>query len=305
MNKKISLIVLCVLSIVAIAVGFSISKVKTSAAYAGMQLQTINNLSKYGVTIEGALSPGFKEKVAGSFSVPTHIADDLEKYSVVLSNRSPQHVLAMTVVWRFEGSTGKSIPHISTIEAIDGTLNNVSHNLIQAGTSRVFCLLANNGGLDTSYGQTTTIKDDEYTQSRRNQLNDLLARSTKWSIEIDSILLSNGLFVGRDTVGRVDTLKSKIQGARDLAAELLSKSNDVGALLAHAQAVTNVSREDLEKKYPDIRARLKSPAYFYEESRRQFALRVLAERNTSGQTAALDFVNNSLKNQVAIVRKID
>ena len=136
-------------------------------------------------------------------------------------------------------------------------------------------------------------------------MNDLLARSTKWSIEIDSILLSNGLFVGRDTVGRVDTLKSKIQGARDLAAELQSKSNDIGSFLAHAQAVTGVSREDLEKKYPDIRARLKSPAYFYEESRRQFALRVLAERNTSGQTAALDFVNNSLKNQVAVVRKID
>lgn len=270
-----------------------------------MQLQTINNLSKYGVTIEGALSPDFKENVTRSFSAPMHIASDLEKYSVVLSNRSPQHVLAMTVVWRFEGAAGKPIPHISTIEAVDGTLNNVSHNLIQAGTSRVFCLLANNGGLDTPYGQATTIKDDEYTQSRRNQLNDLLARSTKWSIEIDSILLSNGLFVGRDTVGRVDTLKSKIQGARDLAAELQSKSNDIGSFLAHAQAVTGVSREDLEKKYPDIRARLKSPAYFYEESRRQFALRVLAEHNTSGQTAALDFVNNSLKNQVAVVRKID
>jgi hypothetical protein len=281
------------------------SKAKSSAAYAGMQLQTINNLTKYGVTIEGPLSSGFKEKVAESFSAPTHVESDLEKYSVVLSNRSPQHVLAMTVVWRFEGAAGKSIPHITTIEAIDGTLNNVSHNLIQAGTSRAFCLLANNGGLDTPYGQATTIKDDEYTQSRRNQLNDLLARSTKWSIEIDSILLSNGLFVGRDTAGRFDTLKSKIQGARDLAAELQGKSNDAGSFLAHAQAVTGVSREDLEKKYLDIRARLKSPAYFYEESRRQFALRVLAERNSSGQAAALDFVNNSLKNQVAIVRKTD
>mgnify|MGYP000222805350 CR=1 FL=1 len=305
MNKKTILILSCMLISLAFAAGFSMAKSGNgSKAYAGMQLEVINNLQKYGVAIEDASKPQFNTNLVGFFSAPKSLTDALNKFSIVLRNDSPQQVMAMTVIWKFYPSAGQPITQSFTQIAMDDIFNNTSHNLIGSGGLRGISLLAQNGGFGTPTGQITEIKDDEWTQAQLARLNTLLSHSVRWSVEIDGALLSNGLYVGLDATSRFAFLQAKIQGARDMINELALKAGDPGALVGFAQEAAKVTMEDLEKKFPDVRTRMKNPEYAYAQSRRQIALRTLAERETNGgNTAAVDFIQAGTRNQIAIVRK--
>ncbi|MGH9802794.1 MAG: hypothetical protein ACRD82_20710, partial [Blastocatellia bacterium] len=278
---------------------------KSPKPYAGMQLEVINNLTYYGVTIEDASSEKFSSRLASFYSAPANLTNDLVKYSVIIRNQSPQRVMSLTIIWRFYPSEGAPIPQTFTFTALDNIFSNTaSVNLIEFGdASRGMSLLSRSMGLGGEFNQVTEIKDDQYTQTQINALNGLLAHSVRWTVEIDGVLLSNGLYVGPDNAGFFNCLQSEIKGTRDLIAELAQKTSDPATFFALASTEAGVTKEALESKYPNFRERMRSPGYAYEDARRQLALRVMGERERLGDKAAIDFINTATMNQIALVRK--
>ncbi|MFN0110759.1 MAG: hypothetical protein ACKVZH_18015 [Blastocatellia bacterium] len=306
MNKRVILAVSCLLVIAAFVAGSSIASLKKSLKpYAGMQLEVINNLNNYGVTLEDASSLQFSSKLASFYSAPANLMNDLVKYSVIIRNQSPQRIMSLTIIWRFYPSAGAPIPQTFTFTALDNIFSNTaSVNLIESSNaSRGMSLLSRDMGLGGEFNRITEIKDDQYTQTLINRLNELLAQSVRWTVEIDGLLLSNGLYVGPDNAGFFNVLQSEIKGTRDLVAELAQKTGDPVAFFAQASTEAKVTKEALESKYPNFRERMRSTGYAYEVARQQLALRVMSERERLGDKAAIDFISTATMNQIALVRK--
>jgi hypothetical protein len=267
-----------------------------------MELTIKNQLADYGVTIEKVSGRQAAGKLASQYAVPATLVGELEKFSITIRNDSSHHIMAITVLWNFHPSSGPPISNIYSYTAMDAIFNNVSYSLIPAGNQQVMCLLASNIGIGQLH--SVEMKDEVRAQQQLARLNGLLAQSVKWSVEIDSLLLSNGLFVGPDNAHKFDALQSGIQGGRDMIAELSQKTDRPGDFFDHAGSYAAVKADDLEARFPDIRVRMASPQFAYESSKRQIALRVLAQRQNSDQ-AALDFVTAAGRNQIALLRGKD
>src|SRR4030095_16896883 len=104
-------IVLSMLLMATVALGWRLTSTTTrKQRYEGMQLET-NDLSNVGVLVHGPDSVGFNDKLSSLLTIPGDLAGDAAKYSLIIENKTPQHINAISVIWRFYPSEGKPIEH--------------------------------------------------------------------------------------------------------------------------------------------------------------------------------------------------
>ncbi len=272
--------------------------------YEGMQIE-VNDLSDVGVVVHSPAGTGFSNMLSSLLTVPSDLAGDAAKYSVVIENKTPQHINAIAVIWRFYPSQGKPIERKYSFSFLGNSFfNNASDSLIKPGELYPLCLFAESAGFGRE--RLRELKSDQQTTNTLSVLNSLLARSTRWSLTIDSVLFSNGVWVGPNTDGFVERLTAQINGARDLLKELAQKldaGEPVGNLLAHARAYAGAPNEKPEQRMPD-RRQITNPNYLYDWAKKNTARQVLARHERfGGDQAMIEWVREHMRRQISLVKR--
>ena len=273
----------------------------------GMQLE-INDLPNFGVMVYGPDSGGFNNKLSSLVTIPADLAADVAKYSAIIENQTPQHIIAMEVIWRFYPSQGKVVTRTFGFSRMSNQFfDDASYSLIKAGELYPHCLFADCGGF--SPDRMTTLKNNQQTTLKLDNVKGLMAISTRWSITIDSVLFSNGVWAGPNTDGHVERQTAQINGARDMLKELAQKldaGEPVTNLLAHALAVSGRRPgERPDDKLPDgFREKMYDPNYLYGEARKQAALEALGRHeHFGGDKALIYWIRGHSAHQIAMVRR--
>src|SRR5215510_826506 len=290
------------------AVGVTMLGSSTRAKqYEGMKL-VANDLAQNGVEIHTSSNSAFTQELYTSFSVPSNILDEVNRYSIVVKNNTPQSIVSLTVVWRFYPSKGEAITRTVRMKHSDSpTFRDATVGLIKPqGHFPVSLLLSAGGHLSNDVESRKEIKNDKEFQSKLAGLNALLSRSVKWSVDIDGVLFSNGVFVGPDTAKNFDNLGAQVNGDRDLIAEAMQKINiktPTSEVFANIKVVAAIKDKDIMDQYPDPRKRMTSPEFHYDMAKSAMARRIIGVLNTSGEQAAIDFIKQNAQSQIQVVKK--
>src|SRR5262249_54772269 len=141
--------------------------------------------------------------------------------------------------------------------------DDASSSLIKSGELYPLCLFAESVGF--GHSRMKELKSTPTTLGTLDNIKSLMALSTRWSVTIDSVLFSNGVWAGPNTNGFVERLSAKINGARDMLKELAQKL-DAGEssanILAHARSVAGPSDEPPEKRLAPSRDAMLDPNYY-------------------------------------------
>src|SRR5215475_4473636 len=207
--------------------------------------------------------------------------------------------------WRFYPSEGKPIEHKYSYSFLNSSFfNDVSSSLIKSGELYPLCLFAESVGFRRE--RLREIKSDPQVTNTLSILNSLLARSTRWSVTIDSVLFSNGVWVGPNTDGYVERLTAQINGARDLLKELAQKldaGEPIADVLAHAQANGGPPDEVFDKGVMD-RQKMADPNYHYERAKKNAARQALArQKNFGGDQAMIAWIRGHTRHQIPLVKR--
>src|SRR5215510_9834152 len=103
----------------------------------------INDLSNVGVLVHGPDSVGFNNKLSSLLTIPDDLAGDAAKFTLIIENKTPQHINAISVIWRFYHSEGKPIERRYEYSFLSNSFfDDVSASLIKSGELYPLCLLA-------------------------------------------------------------------------------------------------------------------------------------------------------------------
>jgi hypothetical protein len=274
------------------------------SGYAGMQLE-VNDLAKLGVLVHSPANEGFYNKLSSLVSIPNELAGDAAKYSLIIENKTPQHISAISVVWRFYSSQGQAIERTYEFSSINSSFfDDVSDSLIKSGEHYPLCLFAQSVGFGRE--PMSELKSDAQMTETLSAINTLMARSTRWSFTIESVLFSNGVWVGPNSTGYVERMTARINGARDLLKELAQKLDAGEAtanVLAHARAYAGPADEPASKRMMD-RERINDPNYHYEWAKKNAAREALArQKNFGGDKSMIEWVRQHTSRQIELVRR--
>lgn len=270
-----------------------------------MQL-IVNDLPQHGVVIHGPASAGFSNKLLALVTVPDDLSGDAMRYSVIVENKTPQHIIAMSVVWRFYPSGGEPIMQSYSFSFMGNSVfNNVAESLIKPGEQYPLSLLLDSVGFGRQRAQE--IKSDGQTKQRLERVNAQIARSVKWSVEIDGVLFSNGVCVGPNTTKYLDLLDARIRGARDMVNELanrLDAGEPAADVLAHARSFAEITDERLEAPLPDFRERMHNPESAYNQAKTGMARQAVArDKNFGGERAMIEWIRESSRMHIPLVKQ--
>ena len=93
---------------------------------------------------------------------------------------------------------------------------------------------------------------------------------------------------------------------KDLVAELsqkLDEGAEVEEIFAHIVRYASMNRHQIEALYPDVRAILPNLELNYAISRKGIALTVIKRRETLGNLATIEWIRESAKSQISLVRR--
>jgi len=288
-----------------VALGWRLTSTTTRKhRYVGMQLET-NDLSNVGVLVYGPDSVGFKNKLSSLLTIPGDLAGDAAKYSLIIENRTPQHINTISVIWRFYPSDREPIERKYEYSFLSNSFfDDVSDSLIKSGELYPLCLFAESVGFGR--GRLRELKSDPQMTNTLSFLNSLLAWSTRWSFTIDSVLFSNGVWVGPNTSGYVERMTAQINGARDLLKELAQKldaGEPTANVLAHAQSYAGPPDEAFAMRMMD-REKMFDPNYHYEWAKKNAARQALArQKHFGGDQAMIEWIRLHTRNQIALVMR--
>jgi hypothetical protein len=266
-----------------------------------MQLE-VNDLSKYGVKIYGPSSPAFSNRLSALVTIPNDLLNDALKYSIVVENQTSQHIIAMSVVWNFYPPQGEPIKRSHSFSFMGNQVfNKVSDSLIRPGEQYPLSLLLESAGFGRQ--KAREIKLDDQVNQRLEGVNMLIARSVKWSVDIDGVLFSNGVFVGSDTLKYFNALDAQTRGARDMITELAKRLDAGEDVFAFARPIAEVTDEALEAPYPDRRERMRNPEYIYNLAKTQMARQAVARRKNYGEQTVIEWIRENSKSYIPLVKK--
>lgn len=136
-------ITLSILLVATVAFGWRLTSTTTRKhRYEGMQLE-VNDLSEVGVVVHSPASEGFNNKLSSLLTAPGDLAEETTKYSVIIENKTPQHINAIAVIWRFYPSQGQPIERKYDFSFLGNSFfNNTSDSLIKPGELYPLCLFA-------------------------------------------------------------------------------------------------------------------------------------------------------------------
>jgi hypothetical protein len=268
----------------------------------GMQL-IVKDLPQHGVVIHDSSNPAFKNELSAFYLIPPDLLNDALRYSIIVQNDTMQHIIALTVIWRFYPSQGAPIERTYSHSFSNQMFNNPAESLIKPNGKYGMCLLLPSAGFSSQ--KTQEIKKNNQLTNQLNQLNSLIARSAKWSVDIDGVLFSNGIYVGADSAKYFDFYNTKYKGARDLIEELMQKLNDNkphADVFAHAQAYASITDAELEAPFSDFRQRMNNPVYVYNSVKTQMARQIIKRRTNFGEQATIDFIRQSSRFHISLVK---
>jgi hypothetical protein len=281
-----------------------------------------NDLPEHGVMIHGPESPGFKDRLFGLVDVPPESEDDALRYSVVVENQSPQHILHIALVWSpYSQEDSKYIREfdprnrnecsrlarsgllpisegygISIDPVFTQMSRGVSWGLIKAGQQSPWSLLEGHG-----FSRLKAIMDPgklSLLEERRDNIKARFARNDRWSVDVDGVLFSDGVFAGPDSARWFDRFEQRVKAARDLIADLNRMLDNGEDALAHAEQFASITNERLAELYP---AAIPN-AQAYGLIKRITAKNVIARLQKSGGQAAVEWIRECAKFQIPLVR---
>lgn len=308
---KTLMITLCILAAGLITLGYTwnTSSRTQKRQYKGMELE-INDLADHGVFIHDPASAGFNSRFTSLVSIPNELTSSALSNSVVLENKTPQNINALCVLWRFYPSEGNPIERTAAFSFLDNAVfNSTNESLIKAGEQYPLSLLSK--GLGIGRERMREIKDDAESkqnldaESKQNldTVNQLIARSVRWSFYVDAVLFSNGVMIGPDSTHYLDALTARINGGRDLFREVAEKLDRGENAWAHAASYAAETEEQIDARFPDVRARMRNPDYAYAVAKRAAARTVDGRKKNWGEKETVEFVRGSLVRQIPLVRK--
>jgi hypothetical protein len=274
-----------------------------TSGYQGMQLE-INDLSNFGVMVYTPDSADFSNKLSSLVTIPADLAADAAKYSIIIENKTPQHISAMEVIWRFYTSQGKEITRSYAYSFLGNQFfDDASSGLIKSGELYPLCLFADSVGF--GYERMKELKSTPTALNTLDNIKSLMAMSTRWSFTIDSVLFSNGVWVGPNTDRYVERMTAEINGSRDMLKELAKKldaGEPIANILAHARTAAGPKDEPPENRLLDHQ-KMKDPNYLYERQRKNAAREALARhQNLGGDKTLIDWIRGHSAHQIALVK---
>jgi hypothetical protein len=297
-------VTLSLLLISTLLLGWRLTPTPPKHLYQGMQLE-INDLPNAGVLVHGPDSQGFNNKLSSLVTIPSDIAGDAAKYSLIIENKTPQHISAISVIWRFYPSKGEPIQRKYEFSFLSSPFfDDVSYSLIKSGELYPLCPFVESVGFGRE--RLREIKSSPETANTLSVLNTLLARSTRWSFTIDSVLFSNGEWVGPNTSGHAERMTAQINGARDLLKELAQKldaGEPIANILGHAKAYAGPLDEKPAQRMPD-RQKMNDPNYIYEWAKKNAARQALArQKQPGGDQAMIEWIREHRNHQIALIKR--
>ncbi|HKC85672.1 MAG TPA: hypothetical protein VKG02_06855 [Blastocatellia bacterium] len=293
-----------------------------------------NDMPQYGVMIHVPESPGFRDRLFALVEVPPELEEDALRYSVVVENQTPQHILRINLVWspysqedskyvreydprdrnEYLGlSRGGLLPigegaGISIDDAFTQMSWGVSRGLIKAGNQCPWSLLEGSYFWRQKAILATT---DARQEDRRDQLKARLAANARWSVGVDGVLFGDGVFAGPDTAMWFNNFETQVRAARDLIAELNRKLDAGEDVLAHAEQCASITIEQIDEQCASIAKgqieAIHPTAISYERiyalTRKTTAKNVIARQQKSGEQAAVEWIWESAKSQIPLVRR--
>jgi hypothetical protein len=281
-----------------------------------------NDMPRHGVLIHGPGSPGFRDRLFALVDVPPELEDDALRHSIVVENQSPQHILTISLVWRrYSQEDSKYIREfdprnrnecsrlarnglLPILERVDIRIDpvftqmswGVSWGLIKAGAQFPWSLLEGPG---FHRHKAVLARTDARVVERRENIKAQLARNDRWSVDVDGVLFSDGVFAGPDTFLWFDHFEAEVRAARDLIAELNRMLDNGEDALARAEQCASITNEQLADLYPAATPN----AQAYGLTKKVTAKNVIARRQKSGVQAAVVWIRECAKFQIPLVRR--
>jgi hypothetical protein len=261
----------------------------------------INDLPQHGVLIHGPESPGFRDRLFALVAIPPDLEDDALRYSIVVENQTPQHILRITFVWRPYPQEGWQPPFGEGAGSRSNPIfNNLLGSLIKPGEQCPWSLLEGH----CFWRLKAVMATPEVSQrERRDQLKTRFAASVKWSVDIDGVLFSDGVFVGPDTTQWFDHLEAEIRAASDLIAELNRKLDDGEDAFAHAEQYASITKEQIQALYSGARSHALNLEIISAWTKKTTAMNVIARWRKFGEMATVEWIRASAKSQIPLVRR--
>ena len=282
----------------------------------------ITNTPQHGVMIHGPESLGFRERLFALVKVPPELEDDALRYSVVVENQTPQNILYLDLVW--SPYSQEDSKYVSKYDLRDGNEYlrlmrsglmpvslamqvstgvgftqmswGMSRPLIKAGAQSPWSLLE---GADFLNQKIDLAKNEAGRKEERDRVKAQFARIAKWSVEVDGVLFSDGVFAGPDTGHWFDRFEAGVRGARDFLAELNQKLDKGEDALAYAEQCASITNEQIEAIYPTALPGGRE----YALSKKGTAMNVSRLRQKSGEQATVEWIRESAKSQIPLVRR--
>jgi hypothetical protein len=282
----------------------------------------ITDMPQHGVMIHGPESLGFRERLLALVKVPPELEDDALRFSVVVENRTPQNILYLDLVW--SPYSQEDSKYVSKYDLRDGNEYlrlmrsglmpvslamqvsiggeftqmswGMSRPLIKAGAQSPWSLLE---GADFLNRKIDLAKNEARLKEKRDRVKAQFARIARWSVDVDGVLFSDGVFAGQDTSLWFDSFEAKVRATRDFIAELNRKLDDGEDAFAYAEQCASITIEQIEAIYPTPLPGARE----YALSKKVGAMGVIMRRQKSGEQATVEWVRASAKSQIPLVRR--
>jgi len=263
----------------------------------------INDLPQHGVLIHGPESPGYRERLLAlpaAFTALPDIDDDELRYSVIVENQTPQHIVKISLSWSpYPRESGTPISQgVESSYLLE--FNNLWRNLIPAGTQCAWSAL---DGLRFMNQKRSYPKGGDNQRKERDDVKKRLAANDKWSVDINYVLFGNGVFAGPDTDLEFDQDEAKNRGRVDMFAGLNQKLDKGEDIFAHVEGYALITRPQIEALYPDARAILPNLEQLYAISKKSAAMNVINRRQKFGELATVEWIRESAKSHIPLVRR--
>jgi hypothetical protein len=159
---------------------------------------TVHSLEGDGVVLVSSANPAFDPHLAPEYAA-------ILPYTVVVTNNSPQPILAYGVVWRYTDAVGKPLVRVRNV--FSGMRLDPGKGLAPGrgnAVSPVLALEAGGGAWNAMIGPEVARVAGQYTAA------------TRVDISLDSVLFADGTAVGPDTANLIVHWKGWIDAERDV-----------------------------------------------------------------------------------------
>ena len=113
------------------------------------------------------------------------------------------------------------------------------------------------------------------------------------------MLFGDGVFACPDTALLFEQFDAQVRAARDLIAELNRKLDDGEDAFAHAEQCASITNEQIKSIYTTALPNV----WVYGWTKKTTAMAVIARRQKSGEQAAVEWIRESAKSQIPLVRR--